>query len=179
MNKLIILLSVFGLLYGCGNNVRTEFKTIKGERGEAGKDGSSGSNGLNSLIKLTRLSGTVDFELCDSESGVLVQAGTDLNSNGELELNEITAGQIICDGEDGNDGEPASEGDYNIVGIVDLCGDGPGFDEVLLRLSNGMLLAHFSSGSLQFLSSIGPGSYVTTDGQACYFTVTSDLEVVW
>jgi len=60
---------------------------------------------------------------------------------------------------------------YAVVDIIDPCGDSPGFDEVLLRLANGQLLAHFASGSLQFLTLVPDGSYVTTDSQQCHFTV--------
>lgn len=61
--------------------------------------------------------------------------------------------------------------------MIDPCGDQTAFDEVLLRLANGQLVAHFANGSLQFLSVIGPGNYVTTDGTSCYFSVDSNLQI--
>jgi hypothetical protein len=64
--------------------------------------------------------------------------------------------------------------------IVDPCGDTPNkFDEILFRLSNGVLVAYFESGSNRYLSVIPPGTYKTTDGNNCIFTVDSQLQVRW
>jgi len=63
----------------------------------------------------------------------------------------------------------------HVVEIVNPCGDMPGkIDEVLLRLSTGELLASFSDtvGGLNTrFALIGPGTYSTTDGTGCTFTV--------
>lgn len=80
---------------------------------------------------------------------------------------------------DGTDGQDAPPTPYTVTELVDPCGDGPGYDEVLMRLANGQLVAHFASGALQFLTMIGPGSYATTDQQACQFTVQPDGSVTW
>lgn len=80
---------------------------------------------------------------------------------------------VILDGQDGTDA-PAV---LSVSEIIDPCGKQASFDEVLLRLSDGSLLVHFSNGSNQFLSLIGPGSYVTTDGTSCHFTVNADGSV--
>lgn len=78
-------------------------------------------------------------------------------------------------GDDGKDGLDA------IMEIVDPCGDAPGiYDEVLIRMNDGRLLASFSdaaSGQNTRFSIIVPGSYVTTDGSNCHFTVNPDLSV--
>lgn len=73
-----------------------------------------------------------------------------------------------------NDNDRSGE----IVEYIDPCGDGPGFDEVILRMGDGTLLAHYSSGGREFLTIITPGNYVTTDQQACSFTVTAEGEVI-
>lgn len=85
------------------------------------------------------------------------------------------------DGTDGTDGVDGTDGADAVVEIVDPCGDDPGeFDEVLLRLSTGDLLAYFEdSGGKRFLSLIGPGNYMTTDKQSCPFTVNPDMTVTW
>jgi hypothetical protein len=81
---------------------------------------------------------------------------------------------------DGEDGEDGIDGANAVLEIIDPCGNNEGhFDEVILRLSTGDLLAYFESGSKRFLSIIDPGNYRTTDAQRCYFTVTEDLEVIW
>jgi cell division protein FtsB len=65
---------------------------------------------------------------------------------------------------------------HNITKIVDPCGDGPGFDEVLLKTSSGKVLASFSQSSSALstrFSVLPPGTYTTTDGTSCTFTVSS------
>ena len=59
-----------------------------------------------------------------------------------------------------------------VTAIVDPCGDGPGFDEVLLKTSAG-LIAYFETGGNRHLSILGNGTYQTTDAQSCIFTVSN------
>lgn len=69
---------------------------------------------------------------------------------------------------------------HNVTKIVDPCGDGPGYDEIFLRTSSGKLIASFSqnsSGLNTRFSELVPGSYATTDGTGCTFTVNPDLSV--
>lgn len=63
------------------------------------------------------------------------------------------------------------KGHENIVELIDPCGDGPGFDEVLLKTSSGKLIAYFEVGNKRFLSVLTNGTYQTTDQQACVFQV--------
>jgi DNA repair exonuclease SbcCD ATPase subunit len=69
------------------------------------------------------------------------------------------------------------QGYNNITELVDPCGDGVGFDEVLLRLSNGTLLASVSTSSSALstrLSPVPPSDsqvYQTTDSTSCNFKV--------
>lgn len=89
-------------------------------------------------------------------------------------------GRDGIDGQDGRDGEDGEDGQDAVLEIIDPCGDGQGFDEVLLRLSTGELVAYYTSGNrIEHLSIIGPGRYRTTDRQRCLFTVTQELDVVW
>ena len=63
---------------------------------------------------------------------------------------------------------------------IDPCGAHSGYDEVLLRLSNGSLVAYFKeNGHYEFLSVLTPGMYRTTDRQRCLFEVKNDGSVVW
>ena len=69
---------------------------------------------------------------------------------------------------------------HNVTKIVDPCGDGPGFDEVFMRTSSGKLIASFSqtaSGLNTRFSILTPGTYSTTDGTGCTFTVNADMSV--
>jgi hypothetical protein len=67
---------------------------------------------------------------------------------------------------------------YAVVAIEDPCGDAPGiYDEVLLKLASGQVLASFSdnsSGKNTRFALLPPGSYVTTDGSSCHFTLNVD-----
>lgn len=66
----------------------------------------------------------------------------------------------------------------DVIDVIDPCGAEAPFDEVLLRLADGSLVAFFQQGNNRFLANIPPGDYVTTDGTNCRFTVTEDLEVL-
>lgn len=64
------------------------------------------------------------------------------------------------------------QGYTHIYAVVDPCGDGPGFDEVLLRTSAGWL-AYFESGATRHLALLPAGAYQTTDGQHCHFSISA------
>jgi hypothetical protein len=63
--------------------------------------------------------------------------------------------------------------EYRITELLDPCGNGAGFDEVLLRTSGGDIIAYFEQGANRFLSVLTPGSYRTTDGTNCNFSIDS------
>lgn len=65
-----------------------------------------------------------------------------------------------------------------ISSFVDPCGPSGGYDEVLMRTSNGTLIAYFEDGSgNRHLSLLTPGTYQTTDAQRCVFSVNSQGQV--
>jgi len=66
-----------------------------------------------------------------------------------------------------------------ITEIIDVCGDGSGYDEVILRATNGKLMAYFESGSKRFLSLLPVGTYQTTDNTSCTFKVIANGDVCW
>ena len=74
------------------------------------------------------------------------------------------------------------QGYNNIVAIKDPCGDTPGkFDEVFLQLSSGKYLASFSdsmSGTNTRFAVLEDGTFVTSDGTACQFTVSGNGTVI-
>lgn len=80
-------------------------------------------------------------------------------------------------------GANGQDGVSSIVSLIDPCGDAPGiYDEVILRLNDGTLLASFSdnaNGKNTRLSVIGEGSYQVTDGSGCAFSITSDGSVTF
>lgn len=65
-----------------------------------------------------------------------------------------------------------------VTELIDPCGPSAGFDEVLIRLSSGELIAYFENGGKRFLTVLSPGNYQTTDSQACVFTLDSSFNVI-
>lgn len=146
-------------LYACIFLIFTscaDLEKFKGPQGEKGDKGDSGdtcsvSQSVNGALIL-----------CPDGTSVMILNGT----NG-------------VNGVNGADGQAAPAGPYNIIELIDPCGKQGRFDELLLRLENKQLVAHYSHGVNQFLTTIGPGSYKTTDGTECYFYINNDLEVLW
>jgi len=69
----------------------------------------------------------------------------------------------------------------NPVEIIDPCGDLVGqYDEVLIRIDDGRLVAYFESGGTRFLTVLIPNvAYRTTDAQACNFQIDNANQVVY
>lgn len=62
--------------------------------------------------------------------------------------------------------------DKGIAELYDPCGDYPGhFDEILLILNDGSIVAYFEDGGKRFLATLSDGNYQTTDKQKCNFSV--------
>lgn len=62
-----------------------------------------------------------------------------------------------------------------ITEVVNLCGNNA---EILIRIED-VIISYFEQGRSRFLSILEPGNYITSDGQSCNFTVTSDYEVTF
>ena len=150
-------------LLGCGSPnpegcvLRGNVCHVRGDRGNAGSTGAAGEPGRPGV---------------DGRDGDKGEAGTDGTAG--------TDGRQGADGREGATGEvgpAAPTPEYQVSEIIDPCGDGPGYDEVILRMANGTLMAHYANGPYQFLTIIGPGNYVTTDQQACSFTINPDMSI--
>ena len=62
--------------------------------------------------------------------------------------------------------------------IIDPCGDKVGkFDEILLVLNSGEIVAYFEQGGKRFLTVLSDGNYRTTDAQRCNFSVVGGAYV--
>lgn len=62
----------------------------------------------------------------------------------------------------------------SVTKMIDVCGDKSGYyDEVILKTNTGKYIAYFEDGGKRFLTEIQTGSFVTTDSQACNFTISS------
>ena len=160
MNKIILSVLVFGVV-GCAPfySGHQPIDTII----------EIAENGTQYIIKQT----TISDDSCESGSGVLIESGIDLDLSGSLSSDEATSSDLVCSGANGGKGE---NGESVIVEYIDPCGDSPGVDEILLRFSDGSLVAWYKNLGLFLLS---PGTYVTTDVSKCLFTVHSNLSVSW
>jgi hypothetical protein len=62
-----------------------------------------------------------------------------------------------------------------VVEFKDPCGNGVGYDEVLMKTQNGKFVAYFEDGGRRFLSVLENGTYRTTDQSRCNFTVNNGV----
>lgn len=146
-----------GAVIRCGDG--TEAHVRNGTNGTNGSNGRNGTNGRDgSSCSASRVSNGVLISCTDGTQSVVL--------DGE-------------DGEDGQDGQDAQVSAHAIVEVYDVCGNQAGaLDEVLLRTKEGKWIAHYSSGSLQFLTILEPGTYQTTDSTRCRFTVNANNQIV-
>jgi hypothetical protein len=126
-----------------------------GPQGQRGRQGFPGYNGTSCSVTAVSNGSIIS---CEDGTSTVVLNGTD-----------------GVDGNDGADGTPTA---YSVQEIIKPCNE-TGSSEVLLKLYNGELLAHYSHGSRQYLALLTPGSYQLTDGSACNFTVNADMTVSW
>lgn len=70
------------------------------------------------------------------------------------------------------------QANVHVVEVYDFCGNKPGhLNEVGLKLSNGKIMAYFEGNDGERLIVLNAGSYVTTDGTNCHFTVNANGEI--
>lgn len=168
-----------GPIIRCPDGKEYPFPVLAGPAGADGRDGQDGLDGEPGEQGPVGPAGPMgtSCSVQPAEGGALIQCGehTVLLTNG-LDGKDGTDGQ---DGADGKDGQDAPPTPYTVTEMINPCGDAPGYDEVLLRLANGQLIAHYSSGNRQFLTVLAPGTFRTTDGTNCTFTVHPDMQVTW
>ncbi|HVK60357.1 MAG TPA: hypothetical protein VM432_02355 [Bdellovibrionales bacterium] len=155
-----------------------------GANGAAGAAGAAGSNGYDMVFQTVAASP----EQCPAGgSNILMALDTDRSGTYSAQDSNQQAitlcngqngtnGQNGQDGEDGEDGEDAILPAYAPVDVIYPCGNNGSYPEALLRLSNGQVLASFSenaNGKNTRFSFIPDGSYVTTDGRNCQFSLST------
>jgi hypothetical protein len=166
MSKLSMSMAL--LLSGCGtgwldcidgcSQVNRETIYVQGTPGQQGPTGPVGKDGID---------GVQGEQGADGSPGQDGAAGASCTIEAVTEGAEVTCGGqtvLVRDGVKGADAVVP----LHVAGYIDLCGNG---EEVLLRMSDGNVMAHYSQGSKQYLKLLKPGSYVTTDGLACAFTL--------
>lgn len=194
----MILAALLVVTQGCcrPRDGETGAQGLPGVGGNPGIPGTPGSNGYNSVAAILPTAsgcaagGTTLLVALDTNNSSFLD---EFDSN--IQSSEICNGVAGIDGSNGQDGSNGNNGTngsdginapptpFTPVGIIDPCGDAPGiYDEVFLQLANGTILASFSSNASGLntrFSVLVPGSYVTTDGSNCYFTVNSSNQVVY
>lgn len=164
-----------------------------GTVGPAGPSGSTGNTGLNGSSGHSAAFSMVgaSLTLCPA-GGSVISLGIDLNDDSVLQLGETGQVAVLCngvagtngtDGQAGANGQDAPPTPLTPVAIVNVCGDAPGIDdEVFLRLYNGLLLWSESDtmgGVNTRLSLARAGTWTSTDGDHCVFTLDSNLNITY
>lgn len=146
-----------------------------GRDGAVGAAGPAGSNGHGLVFQTTAAPGST----CPA-GGKIIMMATDTNDNGQFEVADSDHQSItLCNGENGTngaDGAAAPVPAYSPVEPIMPCGNTVAYKEVLLRLSNGQVLASFSEnvqGLMTRLTLIPDGSYMDTDNSQCTFTLST------
>lgn len=201
MKKLLFAI----VLSSCG--VKDEIIIYKGDNGDKGdigksctvqemptgafiscEDGTSASifNGLDgqSIVGAQGPAGQdgVSCSVQDVLTGALAPNGGALITCG-LSSTLVVNGAPGANGAAGQDGQDAAPSAYSIVEVIDPCGNAAGvYDEVILKMANGTLIASFSennNGKNTRLSVLPQGNYQTTDGTSCNFSVSNTNNVTW
>jgi hypothetical protein len=150
-----------------GDTLVSEVVVCDGATGAQGSTGPQGPAGTSCSVQSVAPDPSVA-----PNGGALITCG----ATSTLLLN----GAPGAPGPQGDAGVPAPPTAYSVVAVIDPCGPSGGFDEVFLRLANGTVVASFSdnaAGQNTRLSILVDGSFVTSDGTNCAFTVTTDTSV--
>jgi hypothetical protein len=130
----------------------------EGKTGASGKDGTNGVNGKDGSSCHVNSVSNGAIITCDDGTQSIVM-------NGDK-------------GEVGDKGETGTNGISPILETIDPCGNGTGFDEILIKTNIGYI-SYFEEGNKRFLAKLDIGSYRTTDQQACRFNVNADGSITW
>jgi hypothetical protein len=172
-----------GVLDLSGDSGLQSADACNGATGETGQKGDKGDTGEKGEVGETGQTGSQGDKGDTGETGSQGETGSkgDKGDTGE-KGDKGDTGAAGQDGADGANGQDAPVSLFSTVTVIDPCGDKSGvYDEVLLKLADGSILASFSddaNGKNTRFSLLVPGSYMTTDGSKCYFTVNSNMAVV-
>lgn len=169
MFKGMLLVGALLILSGCHNYSANVGEVLGCTLAGNGCD-SRGADGVNGVDGADGADGS-------SCSVSTVSAGPVAPNGGAQVLCENGTSALILNGANGADGASAPATPYMIAKIVTPCPSVPGSNkEVLLVLQNRSILASVSeqsNGKNTRLALLGYGTYSTTDGRSCSFTISS------
>lgn len=100
---------------------------------------------------------------------------------GLLVLSSCGRGPMGPQGLAGPQGDAGEDGSDAILEVIDPCGDAANIvDEILIRLADGRVMCSFSAnanGHNTRLAILPSGTYMTTDGSNCVFTINAQGQV--
>lgn len=155
-----------------GEQVKNSQVVCNGLNGQNGEDGVNGADGEDGLD-----GSSVVFSVLPASAVACAAGGSTIlmaqDSNHNSQFDSADSGiqsTSICNG------LSPQLSPYTPVGILRPCGGRALYAETLLRLHDGQILASFSennSGKNTRFSVLPDGSYATTDGANCSFTVAT------
>lgn len=163
----IQLILLAALLTSCGNYAGVWIVD--------GVDGKDGTNGYSTVFSTAPASTTQCVN-----GGHVLMVGLDVNQSNDLDLDDLNIQTLVTcnglNGANGSNGLDAPPTAFTPTAILNPCGDAPSVhDEVFLKLADGTILASFSdnaNGNNTRFSILLDGTYQTTDGDACIFTLS-------
>ena len=70
--------------------------------------GSDGDNGADALVKVSE---EPKGDNCENNDGIKIEIGIDADGDGELDANEVSDTEYVCNGKNGKQGAPGDKGD--------------------------------------------------------------------
>jgi hypothetical protein len=173
MKMILLIFSTAFVLAGCDNTARF-LDCIDGcslQQGDAGPKGDTGPQGPQGEVGPQGPQGLPGADGSAGAPGLSCTVSTIVNGS-YISCEDGTHATVLngTNGTDGVDGE-----DGTVVEEVQLCPNvsGGDFQEYLLKIG-GDYFGVYSHGSKIGLSKLWAGSWVTTDGRNCQFTIHSN-----
>lgn len=183
--KTINVIMILTILASCGDR-SSRVDVINGQDGLSGSVGARGERGFSAVVS----SSSFAFSVACPTGGVVILAATDSNESGALDIEDTNiVSSTVCNGLNGSDGQDGADGQdgtngtnapptaFSPVDILNPCGINGSYDEVLVKLASGQVLASFSQNqsgqNTRFTILLPDTGYVTTDGTNCSFKVNS------
>lgn len=144
-----------------------------GLNGSAGAAGPAGSNGHSVAFQISAASA----EVCPAGGSIIAMA-LDITDRGSYSsADPHQQAMILCNGVNGQNAQASA---YAPMDLIMPCGNTASLREVLLRLSNGLVLGAYSenaNGQNTRLALLTDGNYKTTDGSKCSFSLSTSKNI--